>query len=104
MRKIEMNINRRDFVRNVLMWGAALFLEGPVVRAAGQSRPDLLPAYARLHEDGRLKERVQQAYAIFEACTLCPRECGANRLSKDKGFCRAAAKLKVYSSQPHFGE
>jgi putative pyruvate formate lyase activating enzyme len=62
------------------------------------------PAYGILEENGELAQRVEKAYAIFEECRLCPRECGANRLDNEQGFCRASAKVKVYSAQPHFGE
>ncbi|UCF95688.1 MAG: radical SAM protein [Desulfobacterales bacterium] len=62
------------------------------------------PAYRKLEQDGQLAQRAQEAYAIFEECRLCPRQCGVNRLSGEKGFCQATAKLVVYSAHPHFGE
>jgi len=99
-----MNSSRRDFIRKALLGGWAFLLEGSAVRAAGKSPPDRLPAYGNLHKEGKLEERVKQAYAIFKACTLCPRQCGADRSSGEKGFCGATARLKVYTAQPHFGE
>jgi len=62
------------------------------------------PAYAVLEEDGRLAERIEQAYSIMENCRLCPRRCGVNRRAGQRGFCRAPEKAMVYSQQPHFGE
>jgi putative pyruvate formate lyase activating enzyme len=35
---------------------------------------------------------------------LCPRQCGANRLSGNKGFCGSDSELFVASYHPHFGE
>jgi len=99
-----MNSSRRDFIRKALVWGWAFILEGSAVGAAGKSPSDRFPAYGNLHEEGKLEERVKQAYAIFKACTLCPRQCGVDRSSGEKGFCGATARLKVYTAQPHFGE
>jgi putative pyruvate formate lyase activating enzyme len=52
----------------------------------------------------RLNDRVRQARAILGACTLCPRECGVNRLKDERGFCRIGARAVVSSAGPHFGE
>ncbi|MBC8246004.1 MAG: radical SAM protein [Deltaproteobacteria bacterium] len=62
------------------------------------------PAYAHLEAKGEFGQRVEEAYAIFERCELCPRQCGVNRLEGEKGFCRAPAQVMVYAAQPHFGE
>jgi putative pyruvate formate lyase activating enzyme len=37
-------------------------------------------------------------------CTLCPRECHADRLSGDLGICKTGALAVVSSYMPHFGE
>lgn len=99
-----MIVSRRDFLRRVLLWGGAFLVEGPSVRAAGNPRPDSLPGYAKLDREGKLQERVKEAYTLFESCTLCPRQCGADRSAGEAGFCRATSRLKVYAAQPHFGE
>ncbi len=62
------------------------------------------PRYALLEEEGKLKERVEEAYALMEECVLCPRMCKVNRLKGERGFCRSPEKVIVYSHQPHFGE
>ncbi len=51
-----------------------------------------------------MAQRVEQAYAIFEECELCPRQCGVNRQKGERGFCRAPARVVIFSAQPHFGE
>ncbi|MFZ1947368.1 MAG: radical SAM protein [bacterium] len=40
----------------------------------------------------------------LEACELCPRRCGVNRLAGETGFCRAGAAVKVASHCVHIGE
>ncbi len=62
------------------------------------------PAYATLAAEGKLKDRVEQFYAIFDKCELCPRRCGINRNAGEEGFCQAPKQVMVYSHQPHFGE
>lgn len=52
-----------------------------------------------------LLKRIEAAYALMEQCSLCPRECGVNRLRNDKlGFCRSGANPVVASAAPHHGE
>jgi putative pyruvate formate lyase activating enzyme len=57
-----------------------------------------------LEARGELAGRVEQAYAVFKKCRLCLRQCGADRLAGNAGFCRATARLLVYAAHPHFGE
>ena len=62
------------------------------------------PSYLRLRSEGILKERVQKALALLESCSLCPRECGVNRLKGELGFCETGRKAGVASYNAHFGE
>jgi putative pyruvate formate lyase activating enzyme len=62
------------------------------------------PAYLALLESGELKQRVHKAYGRLQACDLCPRACGANRLEGELGDCRTAREAVVASYHPHFGE
>ncbi|MCM8785958.1 MAG: radical SAM protein [Candidatus Omnitrophica bacterium] len=62
-------------------------------------------AYLKLHKSGELKERAEQLWRLMERCSLCPRECGVNRIKREIGFCHASGKELVVSSYfPHFGE
>ena len=61
-------------------------------------------SYGRLEEEGKLKERVEEAYAMLENCQLCPRRCGVNRLNGQTGFCETGEKAVVFSHQAHYGE
>lgn len=62
------------------------------------------PGYLKLHRTGELKRRGEQLWQRMEGCNLCPRECGADRLSGEEGFCQSSSKLEIASFHPHFGE
>jgi len=62
------------------------------------------PSYLALFEKKLLSRRRQEVKGLLAKCSLCPRECGINRLQGEKGFCRAAQLPVVSSSGPHFGE
>jgi putative pyruvate formate lyase activating enzyme len=52
-----------------------------------------------------LEDRIEQAYGLLEACRVCPRQCGVNRLKNDKlGFCRSGLNPVVASASAHHGE
>lgn len=99
-----MKITRRTFIKGTLLCSGCLALPDRFLHAAVNKKPKWTPAYGILEKEGKLASRIEQAYAIFEECRLCPRECGANRLNGEKGFCRATSRLVVYSAHPHFGE
>lgn len=55
----------------------------------------------------RIKKIKAAAAALkihLECCALCPRHCGVNRLTGEKGFCNAGADAVVYSAMAHHGE
>ncbi len=99
-----MRISRRTFIKGTIGLGGALIFPGRTLAAAADKKIQWLPAYEILAKMGLLAQRVKQAYAIFEACRLCPRQCGVNRLIGEMGFCRSTARPVVYSAHPHFGE
>ncbi len=96
-------IKRRDFIKSVLVSGGWLLFSTASIGAQEESAK-WRPAYSVLEEEGKLVEKVREAYRIFEECELCPRECGVNRRDGEIGFCRAPVKPVVYSAHPHFGE
>ncbi len=63
------------------------------------------PAYLERHRTGELGRRAEELWALMEACELCPRSCGVNRLEGEEGYCRTpGADLVISAFQPHFGE
>lgn len=62
------------------------------------------PGYLKLHHSGELTKRAKKLWNTMKECSLCPRECGVDRISGDVGFCEASAQLEIASFHPHFGE
>lgn len=99
-----MAFTRRDFLKRSLLLGGSLIL-APVPLSAGiRKKGSWYPAYYYLEETGAFKKRVEEAYDIFGACELCPRQCGIDRTKGERGFCRAPSRVMVFSAHPHFGE
>ncbi len=52
-----------------------------------------------------LELRIEAAYSHLESCSVCPRECGVNRLQDSRlGFCRSGLNPIIASVSPHHGE
>ena len=62
------------------------------------------PSYLNLYRNGELSARLEKAIDMMEACHLCPRACGVNRLEGETGYCRTGRKARVASFNAHFGE
>ena len=69
-------------------------------------RREFVPAYLKTYEEGRLKEKVEEALShLGPSCRVCPRLCkGVNRLENAFGVCRVGRYARVASAFPHFGE
>jgi putative pyruvate formate lyase activating enzyme len=97
--------SRREFLESCVYVTAAGL---GTVAASGLTRcsasPDFEPPYVRLHRSGELEKRGKELWKIMKSCELCPRQCGANRLAGDLGFCRASSLLEISAFHPHFGE
>lgn len=63
-----------------------------------------VPSYISLFEKGELHKRIEILNEFLKECRLCPRECQANRLDGELGYCEAGSELMVSSAFPHFGE
>ncbi|MDQ7826093.1 MAG: radical SAM protein [Candidatus Eremiobacteraeota bacterium] len=48
--------------------------------------------------------KISGAKEILRSCRLCPRRCGKNRLSGERGFCRQSEKAAVAAIVAHRGE
>jgi putative pyruvate formate lyase activating enzyme len=62
------------------------------------------PGYVRLLETGELEERVAKLYALLSRCTVCPRDCGNDRLAGVLASCASGENPIVSAFTPHFGE
>jgi len=62
------------------------------------------PAYLGLLESGELEERVSKLYALLSSCTVCPRNCGNDRLANALASCASGLDPVVSSYTAHFGE
>jgi putative pyruvate formate lyase activating enzyme len=64
----------------------------------------MVPSYIETFEKGILKERAHRLSGELRDCTLCPRDCHADRLSGDLGTCSTGEFAMVSSYMPHYGE
>jgi len=99
-----MGFTRRYFIKSCVLVGGASLLAPMKSRGLHAGEAPWQPGYLKLEKEGKLAERIRQAYAHFENCRLCPRQCGVNRVRGERGFCRAPVRPVVFSYSPHFGE
>ncbi|MEP6768643.1 MAG: radical SAM protein [Acidobacteriota bacterium] len=62
------------------------------------------PGYLPLLASGELEIRVEALYALLRSCTVCPRDCGNDRLADVLASCASGRNPVVSSHTPHFGE
>lgn len=60
--------------------------------------------YLPLLESGELARRVEALEALLQSCTVCPLDCGNNRLNGELARCYSGKLPIVSSYTPHFGE
>ncbi len=53
---------------------------------------------------GELKKRVEKLEKLLESCTICPKDCGNNRLQDEIAACYSGRLPVVSSYTAHFGE
>lgn len=101
-----MALTRRDFIKKTCLASGAVFVMSCTRERIVQdmNNDTWQPAYVKFEAQGQFADRIKQAREILKSCQLCPRQCGVNRLAGQIGFCRAPQRVKVQSSNPHFGE
>ena len=62
------------------------------------------PGFVALLESGELENRVERLYALLASCTVCPRDCGNDRLANVLASCASGLDPVVSSYTAHFGE
>jgi len=62
------------------------------------------PSYLALYKSGELAERVQALEKLLYSCTVCPHDCGNNRVEDELARCYSGRLPVVSSYTQHFGE
>jgi putative pyruvate formate lyase activating enzyme len=52
----------------------------------------------------KIEEALYQLIKHETACSLCPRECGVDRKSGEKGYCEGASRASLSHAVLHLGE
>ncbi|QQS31608.1 MAG: radical SAM protein [Acidobacteriota bacterium] len=60
--------------------------------------------YLTLLAENRFEERVEQLEALLRSCTVCPKDCGNDRLNDEIAACYSGRLPIVSSYTAHFGE
>lgn len=60
--------------------------------------------YLTLFRENKLEERVEQLEALLRSCTVCPKDCGNDRLKDEIAACYSGRLPIVSSYTAHFGE
>jgi putative pyruvate formate lyase activating enzyme len=62
------------------------------------------PAYLDLYESGELEKRVEALEGMLRSCTVCPLDCGNDRMKNQLARCFSGRLPIVSSYTAHFGE
>jgi putative pyruvate formate lyase activating enzyme len=64
----------------------------------------MVPKFLELYRTGELERRVLALEKMLESCSVCPKDCGNNRLQGEIAACYSGALPIVSSYTAHFGE
>jgi putative pyruvate formate lyase activating enzyme len=73
-------------------------------RQAEDANVEWRPSYLVLLETGEFLRRVEALEALLASCTVCPLDCGNNRLENELARCYSGRLPIVSSYTAHFGE
>jgi uncharacterized Fe-S radical SAM superfamily protein PflX len=62
------------------------------------------PGFVKLFRTGELERRVEALERLLGACTVCPKDCGNDRLKDEIAACYSGRLPIVSSYTAHFGE
>ena len=63
-----------------------------------------IPSYIPLYATGEFHRRLERLEALLESCTVCPHDCGNNRMRDELARCYSGRLPIVSSYCQHFGE
>ena len=64
----------------------------------------MYPKYLELLEANELRPRVERLEALLRSCTVCPKDCGNDRVNDEIAACYSGRLPIVSSYTAHFGE
>jgi putative pyruvate formate lyase activating enzyme len=64
----------------------------------------MTPGYLKLLQENKLEERVVALESLLASCTVCPKDCGNDRLKDEIAACYSGRLPIVSSYTAHFGE
>ncbi|MDQ3801580.1 MAG: radical SAM protein [Acidobacteriota bacterium] len=67
-------------------------------------KEDSEPKFTKLWRTGELATRVERLEKLLQSCTVCPKDCGNNRLKDEIAACYSGRLPIVSSFTAHFGE
>ena len=62
------------------------------------------PRYLKLLAENKLEHRIERLEAMLASCTVCPKDCGNDRLKDEIAACYSGRLPIVSSYTAHFGE
>ena len=65
---------------------------------------DFVPSYIALHRSGELRRRADALELLLHRCTVCPLDCGVDRIANERSRCYTGYLPVVSSWTLHFGE
>ncbi len=65
---------------------------------------NFVPSYIALHRSGELHRRAAALEALLRPCTVCPLDCGVDRIANEHARCYTGYLPVVSSWTLHFGE
>jgi len=63
-----------------------------------------VPSYISLHKSGELRSRVEALEKMLERCSICPHDCGNNRVKDELARCYSGYLPIVSAYTAHYGE
>lgn len=65
---------------------------------------NFIPSYLSLYDSGEILGRLEAFEAMLQSCTICPHDCGNNRLKNELARCYSGYLPVVSAYCQHFGE
>ena len=64
-----------NFIRKEVRWSSSVPLEFSGEGRYVIPRNEFVPAYLKTYEEGRMREKIEEALELLRNCHVCPRDC-----------------------------